>query len=103
MEQWEIRWAKPIGPIKQAERQRCINEAISQSKFQKEVKTKKFTRKPHSKFLQNQHENKQEPLDLQNVTLLSNFVTNVFQAMCSFECLTSYDPFGYIHKVCNII
>ena len=102
-EQWEICWAKPIGPIKQAERQRCINEAISQSKNQKEIKAKKVIKK---QLLKNQIEGdnfeiKEELFDSQNLIFLKNFVSNILQAECCFECFQNYGSHGFFHKVHN--
>ncbi|XP_031782267.1 probable RNA-binding protein 46 [Nasonia vitripennis] len=99
LEQWEIRWAKPIGPIKQAERQRCINEAISESRHQKDVKVKKIVKKQYLKTDEPNQHYAQEALDLQYVTILTDFVAKTLQAMCSFECLTSSQPPGFIHKI----
>ncbi|XP_011494115.1 PREDICTED: probable RNA-binding protein 46 [Ceratosolen solmsi marchali] len=97
-ELWEIRWAKPIGPIKQAERQRCINEAILQSKNKK---VSKIVKSRNAKFIseENDLEEMEESIDMQYVTLLTDYVSKTLQAMCSFECLTSYNPVGFIHKV----
>jgi hypothetical protein len=98
-ELWEIRWAKPIGPIKQAERQRCINEAILQTKNKK---FNKMSKNRHSKctIQENNLEHIEESIDMQYVTLLTDYVFKTLQAMCSFECLTSYNPVGFVHKVC---
>lgn len=101
-EEWEIRWAKPIGPIKQAERQRCINEAISQSNVQKETRIRRVTRKQYSKVsvAVDNADSDSEKLDLQYVEILADFVARAFQATCSFDCIPGYNPFGYVYKVC---
>uniref|UniRef100_A0ABD2XCI1 RRM domain-containing protein n=1 Tax=Trichogramma kaykai TaxID=54128 RepID=A0ABD2XCI1_9HYME len=101
MEQWEINWAKPIGPIKQAERQRCINEAIQQSKnmTQREIKGKKIFKNKVQKFPINTENENTDYLDFYYAGILVDFVTNVMQATCTFDCLSSYEPPGYINKV----
>lgn len=99
MENWEITWAKPIGPIKQAERQRCINEAISQSKT-REIKSGKPGIRKRIPFQHEQIDNQQEVLDMYSAAVLIDYVSNKLNARCSFECLSSYNPSGYIHKVC---
>ncbi|XP_058788670.1 probable RNA-binding protein 46 [Phymastichus coffea] len=106
MEKWEICWAKPIGPIKQAERQRCINEAISQSK-NRDVRTKRpGARKQYLYNDQIEHqiedqilENKQDNLDMYCVAILIDFVSKTLQAECSFQCLPSQNPTGWFHKI----
>ncbi|XP_014228816.1 probable RNA-binding protein 46 [Trichogramma pretiosum] len=101
MEQWEINWAKPIGPIKQAERQRCINEAIQQSKnmTQREIKGKKIFKNKVQKCPINTENENTDYLDFYYAGILVDFVTNVMQATCTFDCLSSYEPPGYINKV----
>lgn len=101
-EQWEIQWAIPIGPIKKAERQKCINEAISRSKTSREPKMRNGSKKHFSQERRQErhNQNEDEIMDLQYVAALNNFVSNIFQAHCSFECFNSPNPVGYFHKVC---
>ncbi|KAJ8678630.1 hypothetical protein QAD02_014417 [Eretmocerus hayati] len=102
IQQWEIQWAKPIGPIKQAERQRCINEAmLLQSKTPKENKAKRIVKKQFSKVtMQISHsEDDQEPLNYQYLNFFADFVLQAFQARCSFECLRNAEIDGFIYKI----
>lgn len=64
------------------------------------MRGKRIVKKHYMKTDQmNEHYN-QENLDLQYVTILTDFVAKTLQAMCSFECLASCEPPGFIHKVC---
>ena len=97
-EEWEVCWAKPIGPIKQAERQHCINAAISKSKEIKEKYPKKYVSKQYNRAPL-QIKQKQEVLDLSHVTALNSFVYKYLQAGCALDCIPSSDPVGFIYKV----
>lgn len=100
-EQWEIRWAKPIGPIKQAERQRCINEAIGQSKSHKKFDDKRNGKRNSSKMRQPTQMPviHQDPLNLPFVRTLAEFVSMNYQASCSYVCVPTQNPSGFYHKV----
>ncbi|XP_014217097.1 probable RNA-binding protein 46 [Copidosoma floridanum] len=100
-EQWEVCWAKPIGPIKKAERQRCINDAMTRSKNGKKYEDKKNGRKYPPRVRQPQCPGNinHEVLDLQHVHSLSDFVGRFLQASCTFECIQSHSPDGFVYKV----
>lgn len=104
-ELWEIRWAKPIGPIKQAERKRCINEAISGMKALTNTKYNSLIKKRSDKENVLPTVNgivNYENIDFENVNALSQFVAEKFHATCLLECMTLENQAGFIHRVNKI-
>ena len=104
-EQWEIRWAKPIGPIKQAERKRCISEAISGTKTPMNTKHNGLIhRRSNQENLSptaNGIENF-ESINFENVNALSKLVAERYYATCILECMTLENQAGFIHRVNKI-
>ncbi|XP_017880507.2 probable RNA-binding protein 46 [Ceratina calcarata] len=96
-EGWEIRWAKPIGATKVLERQRCINEAVAQSRQYKSLRcpTKQSDVKPTVDI------NSNNVMDIAEIHMngLQNFVKNTFDAVCRFDCAPFASTEGFLCKI----
>lgn len=102
-EEWEIRWAKPIGGVKDIERQRRIAEAYGKTIVSKNIDSpKSITHKNRSKGTNktiNTAENSNLPKH-DYAQSLQKFVMEKLNSLCHLECIESYDPLGYMCKVC---
>ncbi|XP_012278078.2 RNA-binding protein 47-like [Orussus abietinus] len=101
-EQWEIRWAKPIGTTKMMERQRCIKEAIATSQHRETSKAQPAITMLRRKTWKDIPKGYSEvPLD-KTVTyknILEKFVALKLRASCTLEYCKSIEPPGYVCKI----
>ncbi|XP_051161712.1 RNA-binding protein 47-like isoform X2 [Leptopilina boulardi] len=101
-EEWEIRWAKPIGGVKDIERQRRIAEAYGKTIVSKNIDSpKSITHKNRSKGTNktiNTAENSNLPKH-DYAQSLQKFVMEKLNSLCHLECIESYDPLGYMCKI----
>ena len=104
-EGWEVRWAKPIGAVKNIERQRSIDEAAAAA-FRGNMEISPASDKSSSRRNRSKGSSKSsaknEVSDLPKLNyaqILQKFVAEKFQALCHMETLETSPNSGFACKV----
>ncbi|XP_043483068.1 probable RNA-binding protein 46 [Leptopilina heterotoma] len=101
-EEWEIRWAKPIGGVKDIERQRRIAEASCKTIGSKSPESQKSSSHKSRSKGTNKSNNTVENANLPKhdyAQSLQKFVMEKLNCLCHLECIESYEPLGYFCKI----
>ncbi|XP_033222645.1 probable RNA-binding protein 46 [Belonocnema kinseyi] len=104
-EGWEIRWAKPIGAVKNVERQRSIEEATAASRGKMERSPGSDKSSSRRNFSKGSSKSipKNEGSDLPKLNyplILQKFVAEKFQAQCHME--TTESTSGFVCRIAII-